>query len=76
MEAFFKGCLDRWTAVTGQPWGELHFVSTPFLDEDALRKSHSIGPLGYKLVDVPGKKAKAARGMKLFQWTSAPRLNL
>ena len=63
MEPFFKGCLDRWTEVTGQSWATLPHASTPFLDEDVLRKSHNIGPLGYKIVATPSKKGKATRGM-------------
>ena len=49
-EPFFRGCLSRWTEVTGQPWGDLPHASAPFLDEDALRRSRNVGPLGYKLV--------------------------
>ena len=70
MEPFFRGCLDRWTEVTGQPWQDLPNASTPFLDEDTLRRSHNVGPLGRKLaVDCEGgsskkKKAKVTRGMK------------
>ena len=44
MESFFRDCLDRWTSVTGQPWSDLPYASTPFLDEDVLRKENNIGP--------------------------------
>ena len=63
MEDFFRGCLDRWARVTGQDWQHLPEASTPFLDEDALRKSHNIGPFGYKLVSDLSKKGKKTRGM-------------
>ena len=61
MEPFFRGCLSRWTEVTGQHWEDLLHACAPFLDEDALRRSHNIGPLGYKLVAVFDKVAKRKR---------------
>ena len=64
MERFFRGCLDRWAQVTGQKWADLLVASTPFLDEDLLRKTHNIGPLGYKLVAEYDKKPPTPRGYK------------
>ena len=56
MEGFFRKCLDRWTELTGQKWEDLPEVSTPFLDEDALRKNQGIGPLEFKLPQSASKK--------------------
>ena len=69
MEPFFRGCLNRWTEVTGQPWEELPNARARFLDEDVLRRSHNVGLFGYKLAaghDMASKKKKpkATRGMK------------
>ena len=49
MEPFFRGCLDKWSTLTGTDWHNLPQVSTPFVDEDALRKAHGIGPLEFQL---------------------------
>ena len=59
MQPFFEGCLEQWTELTGQPWRDLPAVSTPFVDEDALRKAHGVGPLEFKLpASLKSKKAK------------------
>ena len=49
MEPFFRGCLQRWTDLTGQDWHNLPHANTPFLDDDALRKREGIGPLEFRL---------------------------
>ena len=44
-------------------WHTLPQVSRPFVDEDALRKAHGIGPLGFKL---PEPKAKPFKKNLIF----------
>ena len=51
MQGFFEKCLDRWQELTGQDWRALPDASTPFLDEDLLRKNQGIGPLEFKLLE-------------------------
>ena len=59
MQGFFEQNLDRWTELTGQDWRALPDVSTPFLDEDELRKNQGIGPLEFRIPE--GVKAEAKR---------------
>ena len=58
MQGFFEKCLDRWTELTGQPWRDLPTVSTPFVDEEALRKNQGIGPLEFALPETAVRKGK------------------
>ena len=68
MQPFFEGCLRRYEALTGIIAGDLPKVSTPFLDEDAVRKAQGIGPMGFKLpttkVSAPQAK-KPGKGAKV-----------
>ena len=65
MEPFFEKCLDRWTELTGQDWKKLPTISTPFVDEDALRKNRGIGPLEFELTEVALNQSKKPKKKKV-----------
>ena len=65
MEPFFEKCLDRWTELTGQDWKKLPTISTPFVDEDALRKNHGVGPLEFELTEVALNQSKKPKKKKV-----------